>query len=387
MPLRTTPFHELHTKHNARMEVYGRWVLPLRYGRVRDEHLAVRSKAGLFDISCLGKILVTGRDAERLLERLFTNRLSHLKPMRAAYGVFCNERGGVVDDLMVFRYNRDKILLTVNPNCLEKDLHWVKRHTFASVFFDVKVQDLTEELCGLAIQGPESGKILERLVRKRNELRSLTRFGFYEDTVAGVSATVSRTGYTGELGFELFFNRKHARQVWEALLKEGKGVGLALCGWAARDTLRLEKGYVLYGQDLTEAVTPLEAGLNRVVSFRKDFVGRRALEAGPPARRLVMLVVESGRVPRQGYPVLSADGVEVGHVTSGGVSFSTGRNIGLALVAADHGRPDTVLRVRMGRTEVEAKVVRKPYLGDRRREVAERGRERRREDGRGGRRV
>lgn len=369
MALKTTPFHDLHKRHNARMEVYGRWILPLRYGRIRDEHQAVRTKAGLFDISCLGKILVTGRDAERLAERVFTNRISHLRPMRAVYGCFCNERGGVVDDLIVFRYNRDKILFTVNANCLEKDLRWVKRHSFASVFYDVRIQDLTEELGALAVQGPESGRILERLVRKKGDFRGLRRFAFYEDTVANAPVTVSRTGYTGELGYELFFNRKHARQVWEALWKEGRPAGLTLCGWAARDTLRLEKGYPLYGQDLKETVTPWEANLKRFVSFRKDFVGRTALESAKDMERsmvrLVTIVVDGGRIPRSGYAVLSKEGEEVGRVTSGGVSFTTGKNIGLALVRASYSRWETPVLVRMGQATVAGKVVRTPFLPDR----------------------
>jgi aminomethyltransferase len=366
MSLKTTPFYELHKRHNARMVPFGRWLMPLQYTHIRDEHLAVRKKAGLFDASHMGNILVTGKDAEKFSDRLLTNQIAGRKPFRAVYGMFCNERGGVIDDLIVYKYNRDKLMFVVNAGCADKDLHWMKHQSFSSTFYDVKIQDLSEETCILAVQGPESPKILEKPLRKKGEFRNLQRFSFYDDTFSSVPITVARTGYTGENGYELYFNRKHARQVWDILMKEGRPFGLTLCGLGARDSLRLEKCYPLYGNELSETVTPLEADLKWAVSFRKDFIGRKALEGVKSTeRRLVAFTMLEDRVPRHGYPILSQEEKEIGTVSSGGISFSLGKNIGMGFVPAAYARWDLPVKILIRDKAVPAKIIKPPFVADR----------------------
>jgi len=365
MSLKQTPFFEMHEKNNARIIDFGKWLMPLQYTHIRDEHIAVRNKVGLFDVSHMGNILVTGKDAEKFADRIFTNQISSLKPGKAIYGFFCNEQGGIIDDLIVYKYNRDKLFFVVNATTTEKDLNWMKYNSFNNIFYDIKIQDLSEDTCILAVQGPLSKPLLERIVRKKNDFYNLQRFSFFEDTISSSPVMIARTGYTGENGYELFFDKKYARHIWNILIKEGKSFGLTLCGLGARDSLRLEKCYPLYGNELSETITPLEANLKWAVSYRKDFIGKDAIEKKPVQKTLVAFVMVDNRIPRHGYPILSEDGKEIGYVTSGGISYSIEKNVGMGYVPLSYSKWGTVLKILIKDKTFSAKVVKPPFVPDR----------------------
>lgn len=362
--LKKTPFFDLHKKHDAKIVDFGGWLLPVQYTKIQDEHLAVRKSVGLFDASHMGEFLITGKDSEKFVDYILANSLFNRKPYKAVYSPMLNDKGGFVDDLIAYKYNRDKIMLVVNASNTEKDLHWIKSKTSSKVFFDVKIQDLSEETALLALQGPASFRMMERLVRRKNELKALSSFSFYEDNFNNIPLIISRTGYTGEFGYELYFNRKHAVQVWNMLLEEGKQHNLALCGLGARDSLRLEKCMLLYGQDMNETVNPLEADIRWAVNFRKDFVGKDALPQ-EPTRKLVAFEMVDARIPRHDYPIFSEDGqTTLGKVTSGGVSFSTGKNIGMGYVPKENATVGAAIKIQIREQMYAARIVAKPFVKD-----------------------
>jgi len=362
MPLKKTPFFDQHKKHNARMTDFGGWLMPVQYTRIQDEHCAVRRSVGLFDVSHMGNILITGKDAERFADYLVSNSVAGKKPYKVIYSPMLNERGGIVDDLLVYKYNRDKMMLVVNASNIQKDLHWIKSQSFKKMFFDVKIQDLSEETAILALQGPNSTRILERMVRKKNELRGLRYYTFYDDTINGLPVTVSRTGYTGEVGYEIYLQSRHADQFWHLLLREGKSFGLTLCGLGARDSLRLEKCYSLYGNDINETTTPLEADLKWTVNFRKDFIGKSAIEGQVPARKIAAFEMLVSRIPRHDYKIFSADDREVGRVTSGGISFTLKKNIGMGYVETSLAKPGTPVKIDIRGEKFNARIVQPPFV-------------------------
>lgn len=359
--LKKTPFYELHQKHNAKIVDFGGWLLPVQYTKIPDEHLAVRKSVGLFDASHMGEFMVTGKDAERFVDYILANSVFNKKPYKAIYSPLLNDKGGFVDDLIAYKFNRDKIMLVVNASNVDKDLFWVKSKTSSKVFFDVKIQDMSEETALLALQGPNSIKIMDKLVRRRNELRALQPFSFYEDNLGNIPTLISRTGYTGEFGYELYFNRKHATQMWNMLLEEGRPYNLALCGLGARDSLRLEKCYSLYGQDISETVTPYEADLRWAVNTRKEFVGKDNLVE--PERKLVAFEMIDPRIPRHDYAIFSEDGQkELGKVTSGGVSFTLNKNIGMGFVPKEMAVAGNIIKIQIRDQMFTAKIVAKPFV-------------------------
>jgi aminomethyltransferase len=360
-----TPFFDQHKKNNAKIVDFGGWLLPVQYTRIQDEHQAVRQRAGLFDASHMGEFLVTGRDAEKFVDYILTNTVLNKKPYKAIYSPMLNEKGGFVDDLILYKYNRDKLMLVVNASNIEKDLRWIKSRTSSHVFFDAKIQDLSEETCLLAVQGPASQRILERLVRHSGELRQLQPFSFYEDNITNVQVIVARSGYTGELGYELYFNRQFAVKIWNFISEEGRRHGMAYCGLGARDSLRLEKCYLLYGNDMGETVTPFEADVRWTVNLKKEFVGKDSLMKQPVTRKLTAFEMLEDRIPRHEYPIFAEDGTtELGKVTSGGVSFTLKKNIGMGYVPLDYTQPGKIIKIKIREQMVPAKVVEKPFVKD-----------------------
>ncbi len=360
--LKKTPFYDLHVKHNAKIVDFGGWLLPVQYTKIQEEHLAVRKSVGLFDASHMGEFLITGKDSERFVDYILANSMFNRKPYKAVYSPMLNDKGGFVDDLIAYKYNRDKIMLVVNASNIDKDLHWVKSKTSSKIFYDVKIQDMSEETALLALQGPASLKMMERLVRRKNDLRNLQSFSFYEDNFGNIPLLISRTGYTGEFGYELYFNRKHANQVWNMLLDEGKQHNMALCGLGARDSLRLEKCMLLYGQDMNETITPLEADIRWAVNLKKDFIGKDALMQ-EPEKKLIAFEMVDARIPRHDYKIFSEDGqTEIGRVTSGGVSFSTGKNIGMGYVPKEKAVVGSLIKIQIREQMYVAKVVVKPFV-------------------------
>ncbi|MCU8589311.1 glycine cleavage system aminomethyltransferase GcvT [Streptomyces sp. A13(2022)] len=346
--LRRTALDATHRALGATMTDFAGWDMPLRYGSERDEHVAVRTRAGLFDLSHMGEITVTGPQAAELLNYALVGNLGSVKPGRARYTMICREDGGILDDLIVYRLGDTEAgsspyMVVANASNAQVVLDAL---TARAAGFDAEVRDDRDAYALLAVQGPEASGILKGLTDA--DLDGLKYYAGLPGTVAGVPALIARTGYTGEDGFELFVQPAHAVELWEALTRAGEGIGLVPCGLSCRDTLRLEAGMPLYGHELSTALTPFDAGLGRVVKFEKegDFVGRAALaeaasqaEQSPP-RVLVGLVAEGRRVPRAGYQVVSG-GAVVGEVTSGAPSPTLGRPIAMAYVDPAHAAPGT----------------------------------------------
>ncbi|MER5902609.1 glycine cleavage system aminomethyltransferase GcvT [Streptomyces mirabilis] len=340
---RLTALDALHRSLGATMTDFAGWDMPLRYGSERDEHLAVRTRAGLFDLSHMGEITVTGPQAAALLNHGLVGNIASVGVGRARYTMICREDGGILDDLIVYRLAENEYMVVANASNAQVVLDAL---TERAAGFDALVRDDRDAYALIAVQGPESPGILKSLTDA--DLDGLKYYAGLPGTVAGVPALIARTGYTGEDGFELFVAPSDAEKLWQALTDAGTPVGLVPCGLSCRDTLRLEAGMPLYGHELTTSLTPFDAGLGRVVKFEKegDFVGRAALQEAAtraeenPPRVLVGLVAEGRRVPRAGYPVV-ADGKVIGEVTSGAPSPTLGKPIAMAYVDAAHAAPGT----------------------------------------------
>jgi aminomethyltransferase len=339
---RRTALDALHRALGATMTDFAGWDMPLRYASEREEHQAVRTRAGLFDLSHMGEITVTGPQAGQLLDHALVGHLSALAPGRARYTMICAADGGILDDLIVYRLADEEYMIVANASNAQTVLDAV---TERAAGFDAAVRDDREAYALLAVQGPQSPGILKSVTDA--DLDGLKYYAGLPATVAGVDALIARTGYTGEDGFELFVAPGDAERLWQALTEAGSAAGLVPCGLSCRDTLRLEAGMPLYGHELTTALTPFDAGLGRVVKFDKpgDFVGRDALAAAAekaaatPPRRLVGLVARGRRVPRAGYPVTDGSGAVIGEVTSGAPSPTLGVPIAMAYVDASHAAP------------------------------------------------
>jgi aminomethyltransferase len=324
--------------------------------------MTVRQAVGVFDVSHMGEFEITGPDALLLVQRLTVNDAAKLSPGKAQYSAFCNHEGGIIDDLLVYRFDGDRFMLVVNGACEEKDWKWVAAH---AEHFNVQVRNISDEINLLAVQGPRSIDALQPLTT--THLSTIPYYAFVEGQLAGVPMVLSRTGYTGELGFELYFRGDEAiaAQVWKAIMDAGAAVGIEPVGLGARDTLRLEKGYCLYGNDIDETTTPLEAGLGWITKLQKgDFIGRDALLAQKERgieRKLVGFVVESERfIPRHGYTI-ARGGTPVGCVTSGSISPSLGIPIGMGYVPVALSQPGSSLEIIAGNRTSTAHVVALPF--------------------------
>jgi aminomethyltransferase len=352
---RRTALDAVHRALGATMTDFAGWDMPLRYASEREEHQAVRTRAGLFDLSHMGEITVTGPQAGELLDYALVGHLSALAPGRARYTMICAADGGILDDLIVYRLADQEFMIVANASNAQTVLDAV---TERSASFEAAVRDDRDAYSLLAVQGPQAPGILKSLTDA--DLDGLKYYAGLPGTVAGVSALIARTGYTGEDGFELFVAPADATRLWQALTDAGQEAGLVPCGLSCRDTLRLEAGMPLYGHELTTELTPFDAGLGRVVKFDKpgDFVGRDALAAAAekaaatPPRKLVGLIAQGRRVPRAGYAVTDGSGAVVGSVTSGAPSPTLGVPIAMAYLDAAHaepGAPDVAVDIRGAR--------------------------------------
>ena len=357
--LKRTPLHDDHVKLGGKIVPFAGFEMPIQYpSGITAEHRSVREAAGLFDVSHMGEFIVRGPQALDLVQRITVNDASVIEVGQAQYSAMCLESGGIVDDLLVYRY-ADRYMLVVNASNLEKDWAWVTSHAKG---LDVELEDVSDATALLALQGPAAREILRPLVDI--ELDRVTYYRFTTGRVAGAPATIAGTGYTGEDGFELYVASADAVGVWRTLLEAGKGAGLVPVGLGARDSLRLEMGYALYGNELDSEHTPLEAGLSWITKLDKgDFMGRDALLAHRKAgihRRLVGLVLGERAFPRHGYAIL-ADGEPVGSVTSGTVSPSLGIGIAMGYVPAQRAAPGTKLQVDARGRALDAVVTRPPF--------------------------
>ena len=356
--LKRTPLYHIHKQLGARLVEFGGWEMPVQYSGIIDEHLTVRSNVGIFDLSHMGEIAISGSVALPLIQKLITNDAAKLVDGRVLYTPMCTETGGIVDDLLVYRYRADWYMFVVNASNIEKDLEWIRSHNDTGA----DVEDRSIEMALIALQGQKSPKILQKLTKV--DLTGIGYYWFAEGEVAGTSATISQTGYTGEIGFELYVDAQRGEDLWNAIYEATNAVGGKPVGLGARDTLRLEMKYCLYGNDIDETTTPLEAGLGWTVAFDKgDFIGRDALikqrDAGIK-RRLVGFQMLDRSIPRSHYPVYYKD-QRIGEVTSGAPSPSLKCNIGLAYLPIERSKINAKIEVDIRGKRHPAKMVRTPF--------------------------
>ncbi|MDR5000539.1 glycine cleavage system aminomethyltransferase GcvT [Brevibacillus parabrevis] len=363
--LKRTPLYPLYAQHGAKVIDFGGWELPVQFSSIIEEHHTVRTKAGLFDVSHMGEVMIEGPDASAFVQSLITNDVTTLQTNQALYAAMCYPDGGTVDDLLVYKQGEQKFLLVINASNIDKDVDWIVSHAKG----EVTVENVSDATAQLAIQGPLAEQVLQRLTA--TDLSQIRYFWFQQDVdVAGIKALVSRTGYTGEDGFELYVSAADAPSLWEKILAEGKADGVLPCGLGARDTLRFEARLPLYGQELGADITPLEAGIGFAVKLQKeqDFIGKEALQkqkaAGVP-RKLVGVELIGRGIPRPGYPVFAQEAGEqdepIGYITSGTQSPTLKKNLGLALIRAEYAAVDTPLAVEIRGKRVEAVTVKSPF--------------------------
>ncbi len=357
--LKRTPLYNSHVSLGARMVDFAGWEMPVQYTGPIPEHMAVRQAAGLFDVSHMGEIEVTGHDALALIQMVTTNDVSKLDDNQVQYSTLTNETGGIIDDLLVYRINSEYFLLVVNASGIDTDFDWIKRHAAS---FNVELHDTSAAYALLALQGPRSERILQDLSD-----HMLDRIPYYWSQHIGVDTIecrVSRTGYTGEDGFEILCDERHALHLWNRLLITGHDRGLIPCGLAARNTLRLEAAFRLYGNDMDQTTTPLEAGLGWVVKLAKgNFIGRDVLiqqKAEGLKRKLVGFEVLDKAPARDGYPVV-INGSQVGVVTSGSPAPYLKKNIGMVYLPIEHTAVGTEFFVVVRGRNVPARIVELPF--------------------------
>ncbi len=357
-PLKRTPLRDVHVKAGAKMVPFGGWDMPVQYTGIIDEHRAVRRAVGLFDISHMGEFEVRGPGALAAVQRLCTNDAGPLDIGQVQYAALCYPEGGIVDDLTIYRLEQDRFMLVVNASNIDKDWAWVTSHSEGRAEW----ANVSDETALLAVQGPRAEPLVARLADR--DVTALGYYRFARGEVAGVPAIISRTGYTGEDGFELYVPAAQVEPLWSALLEAGRGDGIQPIGLGARDTLRLEMKYALYGNDIDQTTNPLEAGLGWIVKPAKgDFIGRDAIEAlrsRGVGRKLVGLEMADRAVPRHGYRIV-AGGAPVGVVTSGSFGPSVERSIGLGYVPSALAPVGTELGVEIRGVSQPARVVKTPF--------------------------
>ncbi len=358
--LRTTPLFDAHKRLGAKMVPFAGWHMPIQYAGVIQEHLAVRNGVGVFDVSHMGEIDIKGKDAAAFLQRIITNDLGNMADGSILYTVMCTEAGGIVDDLLVHRFAENHYFLCVNASNTEKNFQWIKGRAGS---FDVSVSDISLQTAQLAVQGKHAEALLKPLCDV--SLEDLRYYHFKKGKIHNNDCIISRTGYTGEDGFEIYLAWDRAPEVFQGLLDAGRPWSLAPVGLAARDTLRMEMGYALYGNDISEETGPLEAGLGWVVKLGKGgFLGSEAIarkKAAGVDRKLVGLKLTGRGVPRPHYPILK-DGVKVGELTSGTFSPSLGTGIGLGYVPLEHSGPGTPMEIEIRSQKAPAEVVATPFV-------------------------
>jgi aminomethyltransferase len=368
MKMKNTPLSEKHIALRAKMAEFAGYNMPISYAGIREEHHAVRTNAGVFDVTHMGEFIVRGQDALALVQKVTSNDASQLAPGEVQYSCLPNENGGIVDDLLVYRLpqemNKDgeeAFMLVVNASNIQKDWDWISRHNH---FKDVRLIDISEDSGLLAVQGPTAAKILQPLTDL--DLLGMKYYTFAKGRFAGMdNVLVSATGYTGAGGFEIYIDNKNLVKLWDAIFDAGKKHNIMPCGLGARDTLRLEMGYCLYGNDIDDTTSPIEAGLSWITKTTKsDFTSRETFvrqKAEGVNRRLVGFEVLDRRVPRHGYQIEDADGQEIGVVTSGTQSPSLDIPIGMGYVPVSFAKVGTEIFIVAGSKRLSAKVVKLPF--------------------------
>jgi len=353
-----TPLNEAHKKLGARMVDFGGWEMPVMYTNQVEEHHAVRNAAGVFDVSHMGEIVIKGAQALDLTQKLLSRNIEAMEDGQVSLGVLCQEDGGIIDDLTVYKFSPEHYLLVVNAGTAKGDFEWIKEH---GAGMEAEVINKSEETTKIDLQGPKAQEILQELCD--SDLNEIERYYFSCPRINGVEMIVSRSGYTGEDGFELYLENAVAEDIWNAILEAGKPKGLIPCGLGSRDTLRTECGMMLYGHEISRERTPLEAVYGWTVSWDKDFIGKEALlkqKAEGIKKKLVGFEMLERGIAREHYPLLM-DGEVVGEVMSGTPSPTLGKNIGMGYIRADLKKPGTEIEVDIRGRPVKARIVKLPF--------------------------
>lgn len=354
-PIKTTCLHDLHVAAGAQMSPFAGFDMPIQYKGITEEHMAVRNACGVFDVSHMGEVVITGNDAERYVNYIFTNDVTGAAPGKIFYGMMCHPDGGTVDDLLVYKLGDNSFFLVINASNIDKDVAWMRSNTEG---FDIDIRDLSDTTGELAVQGPKAEQVLESI---GIACRDLEFYTFHITEWNGKRILVSRTGYTGEDGFEVYSDHDVTRTLWNVLME----TGVEPCGLGCRDTLRFEVGLPLYGDELGDDITPLEASLGIFVKLDKpEFIGREALAAQKeqgPSRKLVGLEIMDRAIARHGAEVLDADGNVIGMVTTGYRGISVDKSLAVALIDSKFAARDTQLQVKVRRKVFPAVVVPKKF--------------------------
>ncbi len=360
MSLKQTPLASTHKALGARMVPFAGYDMPVRYTSLIEEHLAVRNKVGLFDVSHMGEFIVSGPSALELIQKTTSNDASKLAVGQAQYSCLPNAHGGIVDDLLVYRLEDSRYMLVVNASNIEKDYQWLTQHNTMGA----ELENVSDTLCLLAVQGPLASNTLQSLTSV--DLNSLKYYTFTTGDFANVkNVIISATGYTGSGGFELYIPSQHSQFIWDKIMQSGKDFGLIPVGLGARDTLRLEKGYCLYGNDITDDTSPLEAGLGWITKFTKDFIGSGLLQEQKEkgvTRKLIGFVMDERGIPRKDYQITDMDGKVIGIVTSGTQSPCLDTGIGMGYVSIDYCGPGTDIYILIRNKSVKATIKKLPLV-------------------------
>jgi aminomethyltransferase len=360
--MKNTPFTEKHIALGAKMAEFAGYNMPISYSGINDEHATVRNNAGIFDVSHMGEFILKGDNALDLIQRVTSNDAAKLTDGKAQYSCLPNNEGGIVDDLLVYCLEENKTyMLVVNASNIEKDWSWISQHNDK----DVEMHNISDKTCLLAIQGPNATKILQPLTEL--DILNLKYYTFVKGKFAGVdNVLISATGYTGAGGVEIYFEDKddNAAKIWDAIFEAGKAAGIKPIGLGARDTLRLEMGFCLYGNDIDDTTSPLEAGLGWITKFTKDFTNRpyfeKQKEKGLTKKLVGFEMLEKG-IARHGYDIKDFDGAITGTVTSGTMSPSLGKAIGMGYVDVKYAAIDSEIYISVRNTLLKAKVVKIPF--------------------------
>lgn len=356
--MKKTPFYEEHIKAGARIVEFAGYLMPIQYKTgILEEHRKVREEVGMFDVSHMGEIEVWGKDAREFVDRITTNNVMKLSLNQVQYTTLCYENGGIVDDLLVYCFD-EHFLLVVNASNIEKDYEWILENAKK---FNVSVKNMSDDVAELAIQGPKAEMVIKEIIDF--EPSQISYYWFKETEISGVNTILSRTGYTGEDGFEIYFDKTYAEKIWNEVLYSGKKEGLSPVGLGARDSLRLEMGYCLYGNDITKDTTPLEAGLGWVVKLDKEFIGcdvLRKQKVDGLKKKLIGFELEGRVFPRQHYKIFGGS-EEIGEVTSGIFSPCLQKGIGMGYVDINFSAIGTEIEVQIREKKEKGKIVKKPF--------------------------
>ncbi len=360
MAEKKTKFFSIHEELGAKIVDFAGFSMPVQYESIIAEHLAVRNSVGLFDVSHMGEVFVSGNEAQELINYITTNDVGKLVDGKIQYSAMCYEDGGIVDDLLVYRFNENNFLLVINASNIVKDVEWINKNNK----FDALVSNQSDDYSLLAVQGPNSKSVVQKICSREIDLEY---YSFFEAEIKDLPAIISRTGYTGELGYEIYLkcSEAEAKIVWEAIMNAGEEFDIQPAGLAARDSLRLEMGYCLYGNDIDKSTNPIEAGLGWITKIKKgDFIGREAIlnvkEKGV-SKKLTPIILEEKSYPRKDYPVAN-NGQEIGRITSGTVSPVLQQPIALAYIKSDYAQEGNKVFVHIRNKQIAAQIVKLPFV-------------------------